>query len=170
MKKLFLETITILGFFFLFILITFGVWIYFRGTQPIDIPDSRGITFWQLIQERWAAWGKANAKVSAQPQYAGCRNNITAFFWMNVRSAWNYTYASLTPNSKLTEAFHYWEVNQPDPILPVVETILWYQAPDAFWKYFLMTYWRGLVSADGLADECQLGPVNYAAILGAGRK
>jgi len=166
-KKLFLEAIAILGVFSLLVLITFGVWIYFRGTQPMELPEARGITFWQLIQERSDAWGKANARVSAQPQYAGCRNNITAFFWMNLRSAFNYTYASLNPNSKMTEAFHYWEVHQPDPILPVVETILWHQAPDAFWKYFSRAYWRGLVSIDGLAGECQLGPVNYAAILGA---
>jgi len=165
-KKIFLEAIAILVVFVLLVLITFSVWIYFRGTQPIEFPEARGITFWQLIQERSDAWGKVNARVSAQPQYAGCRNNITAFFWMNLRSAFNYTYASLIPNSKLAEAFHYWEVHQPDPILPVVETIPWHKAPDAFWKYFSMAYWRGLVSIDGLAGECQLGPVNYMFILG----
>ena len=166
MKKLILETIAILGVFSLLVFITFSVWIYFRGTQPIELPEARGITFWQLIQERWAAWGTANAKVSAQPQYAGCRNNITAFFLVNLRSAFDFTYASLNPDSKLAQAFHYWEVRQSDPVLPVVETIAWHQAPDAFWKYFLRAYWRGLVSIDTLTGECQLGPVNYAAILG----
>ena len=166
MKKFLLEMTAILGVFSLLVLITFSVWIYFRGTQPIELPDARGITFWQLIQERRVAWGNANAKVSAQPQYTGCRDNVTAFFLMNLRSAFNYTYASLNPNSKLAQAFHYWEVRQPDPILPVVETIAWHQAPDAFWEYFSRAYWRGLVSVDALASECQLGPVNYAAILG----
>jgi hypothetical protein len=166
MKNFFIETILILGIFILFVLITFGVWVYFRGTQSLDISEARGITFWQLIRERWSAWDKANARVSTQPQYAGCDNNITNLFWINLRSTFNYTYASLYPDSKLAQAFHYWEVHQPDPILPVVETIEWQQTPDAFWNYFSRAYWRGLVSADALAGECQLGPVNYAAILG----
>ena len=129
--KFLLGMIAFLGVLSLLVLITFGVWIYFRGTQPIDLPEARGITFWQLIQERWAAWDKANAKVSTQPQYAGCRNNITSFFRMNLSSAFNYTYASLNPDSKLAEAFHYWEVRQPDPVLPVVATIALPKAPDA---------------------------------------
>ena len=166
MKMLLLKTIAILGVFSLLVLITFSVWFYFRGTQPIELPEARGVTFWQMIQERWTAWGNANTRVSSQPQYAGCRNNITAFFLVNLRSAYNYTYASLNPNSKLAQAFHYWEVRQPDPVLPAVETIAWLQAPDAFWNYFSRAYWRGLVSVDTLAGECQLGPVNYAAILG----
>jgi hypothetical protein len=166
MKKLLLEITAILGAFSLLVLITFGVWIYFRGTQPIEYPEARGITFWQLIQERSNAWGKANDRVRTQPQYTGCRNNITAFLWMNLRSSFNFTYASLSPDSKLAQAFHYWEVRQPDPVLPVVETIPWHQAPDAFWSYFSRAYWRGLVSIDTLAGECQMGPVNYDGILG----
>ena len=167
MKRFLIETIAILGVFCLLVLITFGVWIYYRGTQTLEIPEARGITFWQLIRERWSAWDKTNAKVSALPQYAGCHNNITTLLWVNLRSTFNYTYASLKPDSKLAEAFHYWETKQPDPILPVVATIPWQKAPDAFWNYFSRAYWRGLVNADALAGECQLGPLNFEAILGA---
>lgn len=166
MKKIILEILTILGILLLLVTVVFAVWVYYRGTQPLDIPEARGITFWQLIRERWNAWSDINALVSAQPQYSGCRNNITQFFWLNLRSSYNYTYASLFPDSKLAKAFQYWEEKKPDPVLPVVETIQWFQAPDTFWKYFTRAYWRGLVSIDSQAGECRLGAINFEYIFG----
>jgi len=37
----------------LVVIVSFGAWIDFRSGQPMEIPDARGITFWQFIIERW---------------------------------------------------------------------------------------------------------------------
>jgi hypothetical protein len=169
MSKFFLELFSIVGVLFLFLSITFGIWIYFRGTQPLELPDARGITFWQLVRERWGAWYNVSRSVATQPQYSGCRNTVLTLFFVNLRSAYDFTYASLAPNSKLAQAFRFWDEQQPDLVLPKLETIEWRQAPDTFWKYFSLSYWRGLVTADSLAGQCQLGPVNYEAILGVSK-
>lgn len=166
MKKILIESATILGLLLLLVVVVVGVWMYYRGNQALEIADARGITFWQFIRERWQSWREVNTLVSAKPQYSGCRNNIIHFLWINFRSAYNYTVACLKPDSKLAEAFHYWEVHKPDPILPKAEAIQWFQAPDAFWNYFSRAYWRGLVSIDSQAGECQLGSVDFAAIFG----
>ena len=123
----------------------------------------------QFIRDRWDAWSVADRTISTQPQYAGCRNNILSLFFVNLRSAFNFAYASLIPSSRLAEAFRFWESQRPDAVMPKLELVQWYQVPDAFWNYFSTAYWRGLVSADSLAGQCQLGPVNYSAILGAGK-
>jgi hypothetical protein len=157
----------ILGVFCLFVLISFSVWIYFRGSQPMELPEARGITFWQFIRERWGAWRAADQSVSAEPQYAGCGNNILSLFLVNLRSACNFVSASLAPQSRLAAAFRYWEEQRPDAVMPRLDAIQWPQAPDAFWNYFSRAYWRGLVTTDSLADQCRLGPVNFNAILGA---
>jgi len=164
MKQIVREGIAILGLLVLLLVVVMGVWIYYRGNQQLDIPEARGITFWQFIKERWQSWSEVNTLVSAKPQFSGCSNNITRFLWINLRSAYNYMVACLKPDSKLADAFHYWEVKRPDPILPVVAAIEWFQAPDAFWNYFSRAYWRGLVSIDAQAGECQLGSVDFAEI------
>jgi len=168
MKKILVEGIAILGLLLLLLIVVFGVWIYYRGNQMLEIPEARGITFWQFIRERWQVWSKVNTLVSAKPQFSGCRNNIIQFLWINLRSAFNYTVASLKPDSKLAEAFHYWEVKRPDAVLPLVIPIQWFEFPDAFWNYFTRAYWRGLVSIDPQAGECQLGPVDFASIFEEG--
>ena len=166
MKQAVYTMAAILGVFCLFVFISFTVWLYFRGTQPMELPEARGITFWQFIRERWSAWRRADASVSSQPQYAGCRNNILSLFWVNLHSAANFVYASLVPASRLSQAFLYWQAQRPDAVLPVFQPIEWHQAPDAFWNYFSAAYWRGLVSEGQLAGSCQLGPVDFSSILG----
>ena len=145
--------------------ITFAVWIYFRGSQPIDVPEARGITFWQFIKERWEAYRTVDAKISVLPQYLGCHNDIIRLLPSTLRGAFNFSYASLYPESKLAEAFRYWEVTAPDPILPKLKQKNIVEIPDVFWSYFERAYWRGLVTLDNLAGECQLGPVDFDAIL-----
>lgn len=166
MKQVVFRIIGILGAVCLFACISLGVWIYFRGTQPLDLPEARGITFWQLIRDRWNAWSMADKTISAQPQFKGCRNNILSLFLVNFRSSANFVYASLVPASRLAAAFHYWETQKPDAVMPKLTQVKWYQLPDVFWEYFSRAYWRGLVSVDGLAGQCQLGPVDFSAILG----
>jgi len=76
MGRFLLDLIKILLVTALLVVLSFGVWIYYRGTQPMDIAEARGITFWQLIQDRWTASQEVDARVSALPQYLGCRNDI----------------------------------------------------------------------------------------------
>ncbi len=150
----------------LLLVLTFAVWIYVRGAQPLEIQEARGITFWQLIRERWMAFKAVDRRVSALPQYLGCRNDILRLLPSTMRGSFNFAYASYKPASDLAEAFRYWEEETPDEILPRVSQVNLVQIPDAFWRYFSRAYWRGLVSLDNLAGECQLGPVDYTAILG----
>jgi hypothetical protein len=165
MGRFFLELLKIILVSALLLVLTFGVWIYFRGTQPMDIPEAKGITFWQFIQDRWSAYKEADARVSALPQYLGCRNDITYYLPLNLRGSFNYAYASLNPESKMAYAFKYWEEQKPDEILPKIEAVNLAEIPDVFWNYFERAYWRALVSIDYMAAECKLGPVDYGAIL-----
>jgi hypothetical protein len=146
--------------------LTFGVWAYYRGTQSMQLAEARGITFWQFIQDRWQAYRSTDARVSALPQYLGCRNDILYYLPLNLKGAANFTYASLFPDSKLAFAFKYWEQQKPDAVLPVLKKVNIAEAPDMFWNYFERAYWRGLVVIDFMAEECKLGPVNFDAILG----
>jgi hypothetical protein len=167
MTKFLLETLKIVLITALLLVLTFGVWIYFRGTQPMDIPEARGITFWQFIQDRWSAYKTADERVSALPQYLGCRNDVLYYFPLNLRGSLNFTYASLRPDSKLAYAFKYWEEQKNDEVLPKLQTVNLAEAPDAFWSYFERAYWRALVSIDYLSAECKLGPVDFSGILSA---
>ncbi|MDP2966104.1 MAG: hypothetical protein Q8N39_08745 [Pelolinea sp.] len=161
-----LELIKIILVTSLVLVLTFGVWVYYRGTQPMEITEARGITFWQFIRERWDAYNSTDARISALPQYLGCRNDILYYLPLNLKGSANFTYASLNPDSKLAYAFKYWEEQKPDEVLPKVKPINIAEAPDTFWTYFERAYWRALVVIDYLAAECKLGPVNYDAILG----
>jgi hypothetical protein len=152
----------------LLIVLAFGVWVYYRGTQPMDIPEARGITFWQFIRDRWTASKEADERVSELPQYLGCRNDVLYYLPLNLRGSFNFAYASVRPESKLAYAFKYWEEQKPDEVLPKLETANLAEVPDMFWSYFERAYWRALVSIDYLAAECKLGPVDFEMIL-AGR-
>lgn len=134
----------------------------------MELPEARGITFYQFIRERWSAWRRVNATISSQPQFTGCRNNVLSLFSVNVHSAANFVYASLVLASHLAQAFLYWQEQRPDAVLPALQPIQWFQAPDAFWNYFSAAYWRALVSQGELAGSCGLGPVNFSSILGEG--
>ena len=166
MKKFLLGTLKILLIAILLVVLTFGVWIYVRGAQPLEIGEARGITFWQFISERWASYKSVDARVSALPQYLGCRNDILRLLPSTFRGSLNFAYASYKPESNLAAAFRYWEEAEPDEMLPRVSQVNLVQIPDAFWRYFSRAYWRGLVSLDYLAGECQLGPVDFIAITG----
>jgi hypothetical protein len=137
----------------LLVVLTFTVWIFVRGAQPLQIREARGITFWQLIRERWSAYKTVDENVSALPQYLGCRNDIVRLLPSTFRGSLNFAYASYKPESDLAAAFRYWEEESPDEILPKVEQVNLIQVPDAFWRYFSRAYWRGLVSLDYLADQ-----------------
>jgi hypothetical protein len=165
MGRFLLELVKIVLVAALLLTLSFGVWIYFRGTQPMDIPEARGITFWQFIQDRWQATKDADTRVSALPQYLGCRNDIIYYLPLNLRGSFNFAYASLNPDSKLAYAFKYWEEQKPDEVLPKLEPVNLSGLPDAFWSYFQRAYWRALVSIDYMAAECKLGPVNFDGIL-----
>jgi hypothetical protein len=166
MRNFLLGLVKFLLIAILLLVVTFTVWIYVRGAQPLQIREARGITFWQLIQERWAAYKAVDERVSALPQYLGCRNDILRLLPSSLRGSFNFAYASYKPESDLAAAFRYWEEEAPDEILPKVEQVSLVQVPDAFWRYFSRAYWRGLVSLDYLAGECQLGPVDYVGIMG----
>ena len=165
MKKILIGIVKVLLITILVVVLTFGVWIYFRGTQPMEFEGARGINFWQFIQERWTAYKDVDARISALPQYLGCRNDIVRLFPVNLKGAFNFAYASSHPESKMAYAFKYWEEKQPDAVLPQVKPVNFVEIPDAFWSYFENAYWRGLVSIDYLAGECKLGPVNFDSIL-----
>lgn len=167
MGRFLLELIKIIIVTSLVLVLTFGVWVYYRGTQPMEITEARGITFWQFMRDRWDAHKSTDARVSALPQYLGCRNDIIYYLPLNLKGAANFAYASLNPDSKLANAFKYWEEQKPDEVLPKVHAINIAETPDAFWSYFEHAYWRALVVIDYLAAECKLGPVNYDTILGA---
>ena len=168
MGRFLLELLKIVLITALLLVLTFGVWVYYRGTQPMDIPEAKGLTFWQFIQDRWTASKEADARVSALPQYLGCRNDILYYLPLNLRGSFNFAYASLKPESKLAYAFKYWEEQKPDEVLPKLEAVNLSEMPDAFWSYFERAYWRALVTIDYLAAECKLGPVDFEAAL-AGR-
>jgi len=165
MKKFLLELLKIVFISALLLAIAVGVWIYYRGTRPMEIPDARGITFWQFIRERWQAHQEVDGRISALPQYLGCRNDVLRMFPLNFGSAVRFAYASYNADSKLAYAFRYWEEKQQDLVLPRLQQVNLAEIPDAFWRYFERAYWRGLVSIDYLAGECQLGPVNFDTIL-----
>jgi hypothetical protein len=167
MGRFFLDVIKVILVTALVIILTFGVWAYYRGTQPMTIPEARGITFWQFIMDRWETQKDVDARVSALPQYLGCRNDILYYLPINFRGAANYAYASLNPDSKMAFAFKYWEEQKPDEVLPKLKTVNIAEVPNAFWDYFERAYWRALVVIDYMAAECKLGPVNYDKILGA---
>jgi hypothetical protein len=140
----------------------------FPGIPTDGYPRSQGITFWQFIQDRWTAYKEADQRVSALPQYLGCRNDVLYYLPLNLKGSFNFTSASLRPESKLAYAFKYWEEQKPDEVLPKLQAIGISEIPDTFWSYFERAYWRALVSIDYLAAECKLGPVNFTSIL-AGR-
>ena len=164
MRRFLLDLLKIIITFSLLLVLTFGVWIFYRGTQPMDIPEAEGITFWQFIRERWAATQSVDERISELPQYQGCRNNILYLLPLHLKGAANYAYASFKPESKIAQAFHYWEQKKPDEVLPKVETANLAEVPDAFWRYFERAYWRGLVKVDHLAAECALGLVDFEKI------
>jgi hypothetical protein len=166
MGRFFLEVLKIVLLTALIVVLTFGVWVYYRGAQPMAVPEARGITFWQFMQDRWQTQQTVDARVSALPQYLGCRNDILYYLPINLKGSVNYAYASLNPDSKLAFAFKYWEEQKPDETLPKVRSINIAEAPDAFWDYFERAYWRALVVIDYMAAECKLGPVNFDGILG----
>lgn len=168
MGRFLLELLKIILVSALLIVLTFGVWVYYRGSQPMDITEARGITFWQFIQDRWTASKSADARVSALPQYLGCRNDVLFYLPLNLRGSFNFAYASIRPESKLAYAFKYWEEQKPDEVLPKLKAVNLAEVPDVFWSYFERAYWRALVSIDYLAAECKLGPVDFEMIL-AGR-
>ncbi len=165
MGRFLLELLKIVLVTALLLVLAFGVWVYYRGTQPMDIPEAKGLTFWQFIQDRWTAYQEADARVSALPQYLGCRNDLLYYLSLNLRGSFNYAYASLNPDSKLAFAFKYWEEQKPDEVLPKLQAINLSEVPDAFWSYFERAYWRALVSIDYLAAECKLGPVDFESTL-----
>jgi hypothetical protein len=164
MGRLLIELLKIILITALLLVLTFGVWIFYGGLQPMEIEDARGITFWQFIRERWVRYQLVDARIEAQPQYRGCRNDIWYFLPINLKGAFNYAYASFRPESNLAEAFRYWEDEKPDPVLPTLETVNIAGVPEVFWKYFERAYWRGLVTIDNLAGECALGPVDFSYI------
>jgi len=151
--KVFLITCLLIG-------LTVGVWIFHQGNQSLDIPESNGISFWELIQERWRSYKAINDSVSSQAQFLGCENNILRLFPINFKSAARFTYACFQPDSELANAFKYWEVKKPDQVLPTVTPIKFIDMPNAFWSYFSAAYWRGLVSIDHMSNECALGPMD----------
>lgn len=166
MKNFLLGALKFLLIATLLVVLTFAVWIYVRGAQPLEIREARGITFWQFIRERWDTYQAVDARVSALPQYLGCRNDILRLLPSTFRGSFNFAYASYQPDSDLAAAFRYWEKETPDEMLPRVSQVNLVQVPDAFWRYFSRAYWRALVSLDYLAGECQLGPVDFIAITG----
>ena len=165
MGRFLLELLKIVFVTALLLTLAFGVWLYYRGAQPMNIHEARGITFWQFIQDRWAAYRRADARVNALPQYLGCRNDVLYYLPLNLRGSFNFAYASLNPNSKLAFAFKYWEEQKPDEVLPKLREVNLSEVPDVFWSYFERAYWRALVSIDYLAAECKLGPVAFESIL-----
>lgn len=168
MKKILINVLLTTLLIVLAVVITFSLFIYYRGRQPIDIPEARGITLWQLLKERWSAWKETDTKIAELPGYSGCKNDILRFFPINFRGAINYTYACLFPGSEMANAFYYWQEKTPDPVLPLVQPIVWFDAPDFFWDYFVKSYWRGLVAIDYRAGACSLGPIDFETIYGEG--
>jgi hypothetical protein len=168
MGRFLLELLKIVLVAALLLVVTLGVWFFYRGSQPMTIPEARGITFWQFIQDRWTASKEADARVSALPQYLGCRNDVLYYLPLNLRGSFNFAYASLNPESKMAYAFKYWEDQKPDKVLPKLEAVNLAKVPDVFWTYFERAYWRALVSIDYLAAECKLGPIDFERAL-AGR-
>ncbi len=168
MKKLVINLIFIVLIIVFVTVITFSLFIYFRGTQPISFNEARGITLWQLLKERWGAWEQTNEKISELPGYSGCKNDILRFALINIKGALNYTYACLFPNSEMANAFYYWQEHGTDTTLPLVQPIKLFDAPDYFWDYFEKAYWRGLVVIDYRAGACSLGAVNFDQILEGG--
>jgi len=166
MKNFLLGILKFIFVAILLIVITFAVWIFVRGSQPLEIAEARGITFWQLIRERWAAYEEIDTYVSELPQYLGCHNDILRLLPSSFRGSLNYAYACYKPDSNMAEAFRYWQEAEPDEVLPKVRPVNLVEVPDAFWRYFSRAYWRGLVTTDNLAGECKLGPVDYVGIMG----
>ena len=164
MKRFVADLLKIILVTALVLVLTFVVWVIFRGSQPMETADARGITFWEFIRERWMQFRLTDARISALPQYRGCRNDILNFFPINLKSAFNYAYASYRPDSEIAAAFRYWEKEKPDPVLPTLEKVGLAKVPDAFWRYFENAYWRGLVTIDHLAGECALGSVDFGYI------
>jgi hypothetical protein len=101
------------------VVLSCGVWVYLQGTQPMEIPDERGITFWQFMREGWVAYKCVDARISCLPQYLGCRNDILRIVPINLRGSFNFAYASANPESKMAYAFKYWEEKKPDQVLIV---------------------------------------------------
>ena len=168
MKKVLVNLIMTILIIVLALVITFSLFIYYRGNQPMDIKEARGITMWQLFSERWNAWKETDEKISELPGYSGCKNDILRFAPINFKGAVNYTIACLFPESELANAFYYWQEHTPDEYLPLVQPISWFNAPDFFWDYFEKAYWRGLVVIDYQAGACSLGEVNFDQILAEG--
>ncbi len=63
MKNILLGLLKIILITTLVVVLSCGVWIYFKGTQPMEILDARGITFWQFMRERWDAYKSVDVKV-----------------------------------------------------------------------------------------------------------
>jgi len=51
------------------VVVTFGVWVYVRGSNSIEVPAAWGITIWQFIQERWDAYKAVDVGMSVLPEY-----------------------------------------------------------------------------------------------------
>lgn len=170
MKKILINLLLCILLLALAVGITCAMFIYYRGNQPLSVAEARGITLWQLISERWAAWKETDARIAELPGYSGCKNDILRFAPINLKGAANYTSACLFPESELASSFQYWQERSTDSVLPLIQPISLFDAPDFFWDYFEKAYWRGLVVIDYRAGACSLGPVDFDRILAGDEK
>jgi len=69
MKEFLLGLVKVLLLTIRVVEITFGVWIFVRGFNSMEIPGARGITFRQFIHGRWKAYKAVDVGVSVLPQY-----------------------------------------------------------------------------------------------------
>jgi len=101
----------------------------YRGTQPMQIPDAQGMTYWQFLGDRIQT-------IRTQPSHCQ-RLYIVSYVMAFPVYPVLYTYVGLYPNSYL--ARH----TMPHPAIPW--GITWKQALKTWWSLVETVSWEALV-------------------------
>ena len=116
----------------------------YKGSQPMQLASSEGMTYWQFVRERLDAIRQLPAKCQ-RLHFSGFAIAVPLYPAL-------YTYIGIYPESYL--ARH----TQPDPSIP--KDIGWTDAPDAWWRLVEDVSWEAWVTRHlpTVMPECNLKP------------
>jgi hypothetical protein len=129
------------------VLVAVGGFIYFKGNQPMQVPQASGLTYWQFMSDR------LEAAQEVEPKRCGVGRLVTFGMLGPVYSV-VYTAVGLYPGGFLDR------VSQEDPNIPKgVEDTPWYNVPDLWWNVIEKISWSMLVRHTA---ACNFRPVEIA--------
>lgn len=122
----------------------------YRGSQPMQLANADGMTYWQFVRERIGAIRELPAKCQQM--------HFTSFAIAVPLYPALYTYVGIYPESYL--ARH----TQPDPSIP--KDIGWSDAPNTWWRLVEDVSWEAWVTQHlpTVMPECNLPALVPSAV------